>query len=562
MGFFFENNTNKSKENKLATLYGCKICPFNNCSRILPEGNPEADYYFLGGFPSVQSVKEQSPLAGDIHNTLFHALSLIELEGRTLRFNNMINCGTATDEKKKQLAFECCLPNIIKDIELIKPKVIIGFGNIPLKYFIGGKDVHLWRGRLIPIKVGSHNCWYFPVYDLQFLVDNKQQYESKFDQAFIWDIKKIFNIDLVPYEIVEPNDENVTYFYGRLLEEFANIKEKIPLSNNILAIDFETDSLIPKFGDIISVAIGTFSNTIVFPLVHPDAWNFLGSNKKEVLYQFLKNILEIPRYCIAHNNKFESEWIREKTGLNFTVPYDTKAMAFLLDERASKHESLLSLDILTKMYLGFNLKDYSPNIDRKNILNSPLLDILKYNALDTKYTYTLYYELQIKLDKEYLNHLKYSLSNTGEVLAIVQNSGLDIDYKVLNELDNKYTTKLKELSNNINELEEIIKYKKNKGEFNPMSPDQVAFVLTEYMDIPLNKSKKDKYITDEPVLEKISKEGNKLAQYILEYRGINKLKSTYIDNIRNEDFNGKIYPEFNHLFTKTGRLSSGNSENA
>lgn len=108
----------------------------------------------------------------------------------------------------------------------------------------------------------------------------------------------------------------------------------------------------------------------------------------------------------------------------------------------------------------------------------------------------------------------------------------------------------------IDELEQEI-YDLAGEQFNIHSPKQLGIVLFEHLKLPYAKKTKTGYSTNVDILEKLVPE-YKIAQCILEYRSLTKLKSTYADGlsgfIREED--QRIYGTFHQTITATGRLSS------
>lgn len=96
-------------------------------------------------------------------------------------------------------------------------------------------------------------------------------------------------------------------------------------------------------------------------------------------------------------------------------------------------------------------------------------------------------------------------------------------------------------------------------EFNVASPKQLGIILFEKLQLPKGKKTKTGYSTNSDVLEKLTGE-YPIADHIMEYREISKLKSTYVDAlpllIRPET--GRVHSQFNQAVTATGRLSSTN----
>lgn len=113
----------------------------------------------------------------------------------------------------------------------------------------------------------------------------------------------------------------------------------------------------------------------------------------------------------------------------------------------------------------------------------------------------------------------------------------------------------KSLSGRINELTELI-YQQVGHEFNINSPKQLGVALFEDMGLPCKKKTKSGYSTNADVLESLRYE-NPVIEYILEYRSLTKLKSTYCDGLLKVIApDGRIHTSFNQVETRTGRISS------
>lgn len=162
--------------------------------------------------------------------------------------------------------------------------------------------------------------------------------------------------------------------------------------------------------------------------------------------------------------------------------------------------------------------------------------------------------LQEKLKEGLQEKLFYELEMPlAEVLASMQLHGVKIDAHALGELSG-------ELEKRLIGLRSSIYASIPEGrEFNLNSPRQLAEVLFERLKLPVVKKTKTGFSTDEEVLKKLSGE-HPLPALLLEYRGISKLKSTYVDSLPSliDSSTGRIHAVFNQAGTETGRLSSHN----
>ena len=139
------------------------------------------------------------------------------------------------------------------------------------------------------------------------------------------------------------------------------------------------------------------------------------------------------------------------------------------------------------------------------------------------------------------------------VLAEMEEAGVMIDTEGLKETSRLFTQQMLELEAEIHSLAGT--------EFNISSPKQVGEVLFERLalDPKAKKTKKGQYVTNEEVLEALQRK-HPVVGMILDYRGVKKLLSTYIDALPQliNPQTGHIHTSFNQTVTATGRLSSSN----
>ncbi len=136
-----------------------------------------------------------------------------------------------------------------------------------------------------------------------------------------------------------------------------------------------------------------------------------------------------------------------------------------------------------------------------------------------------------------------------EVLADMQYTGVYVDKSALVEFGNG-------LRSNIAELEKRI-YEYAGKNFNINSPKQLGEILFENMELPHGKKTKTGYSTSADVLKKLVGV-HPIIEDILEYRGLTKLQSTYVDGLIPiiSEYTGRIHSNFNQTVTATGRISS------
>ena len=561
MGFFFADEKIKKKDKNLvaAKEYSCKVCPRNSLGirspKMPPSGTNKPVIYILGESPGKNEDYLGRQFVGDSGDVLHNVLKEVFEDtdyNKFIRYNNSVRCFN-NNIKPTPFEIDCCYKSLVEDIEKTQPQAIFTFGDTPLKTLLGGKMISMWRGRIVPAKIGNHECWVIPMYHPAYILRNREKKNmSEYEKCFVMDIYNacdfIFNDYYKPSVIDSGFTDNVTILKDKM-EVFNQLN--VLRDKPYVALDIETTELKPyeKDARLISISIGTDEKVYAFK------WD---DDYKDLLHKFLLRSGE----KIAHNLKFELEWFLHLFGsqdiLRETKWHDTMAQAYLLDERTSKDEGMLSLDRLTQLYFGFNLKEKS-NVDRKNLLKSDMKDVLIYNGMDSKYTYKLFFEQQKRLDKQ-LKICYNNLIKTTVTLTVVQNKGIVIDNNEIKVLQKKYQKELDRITKEINEIKEVKQFWK---EFNPLSPDHLVTIFKDIYKLPKLKEtgKKKEYAVDNEVLKKFMNEyDNKLAKLVMEFRDYTKRKSTYVDAVEAASINGILNPQFNLLFTGTGRLSGGKSQ--
>ena len=149
-----------------------------------------------------------------------------------------------------------------------------------------------------------------------------------------------------------------------------------------------------------------------------------------------------------------------------------------------------------------------------------------------------------------INRKVYSSIDSPILPILVRMSlcGINIDKDKIKKLS-------KIVSKQIANITEKI-YKESGAEFNLNSPKQLSEVLYKKLELPvLKKTPKGAPSTDASVLDELSK-NYEIGKYLLEYREIEKIRSTYIDGLSSDIIDGKVHSHFNLYGTSTGRLSS------
>ena len=278
------------------------------------------------------------------------------------------------------------------------------------------------------------------------------------------------------------------------------------------------------------------------------------ANKEEVLNS-LKPIFENPNTKkIGQNMKFDL-MVLAVNGIALKGELCDCMIAHYLLQPELKH----GMDYLAEVYLGYQTIHYEDLVGGKGkkqltLQEVPLEKVCDYAAEDADITLRLWNILSEKVKQENLEHLFYDIEMPlMQCLAKMELNGVRIDSAALNASADKLREEILSIQNEAIEMA--------GEEFNLSSAKQVGEILFDKLKI-VEKAKKTKtgqYVTSEEVLESLSSK-HPIVKKILEYRGIKKLLSTYVEALP-EMINaktGKIHTSYNQTVTATGRLSSSN----
>lgn len=189
---------------------------------------------------------------------------------------------------------------------------------------------------------------------------------------------------------------------------------------------------------------------------------------------------------------------------------------------------------------------------QKNMCDLSPTDIYEYAAEDADITLRLKNVLEPRLKELGVEELFWNIEMPlVRVLADMELNGVCLDTEALQDTSKIFTERMKQYEQEI--------YKEAGEEFNISSPKQVGDILfgkLQIMDKP-KKTKTGQYVTSEEVLQSLESK-SPIVRNILNYRGMKKLLSTYIDALPKliNPRTGHIHTSFNQALTATGRLSS------
>ncbi len=330
------------------------------------------------------------------------------------------------------------------------------------------------------------------------------------------------------------------------IDELEQILQKISSSTNLMAFDTETTSENPLLATLVGFSLSfEVKKAYYFPLVCDGK----RIHEEEPVRKVLKKYLEQePIALIGHNIKYDYK-VMKGFGVELNkIVFDTMIAAWIYES----NEPSFKMDSISLKYLNYLCVSYKDVVPKGKLFSDvPKIEAVAYAAEDSDITFRLYKFFNKVLDKDrkkVLNEIELPLIT---ILANMEVEGIGVSTQKLNELSTIFGKRIDK------NLEEI--YALSGHEFNLNSTKQLQTVLFEEKQLPTKKKTKTGYSTATDVLESLIDE-DPIIKKILDYRSINKLKSTYVDtfpSLVNPNTN-RIHTSFLQFGTATGRLSSIN----
>ena len=319
------------------------------------------------------------------------------------------------------------------------------------------------------------------------------------------------------------------------------------MTKQILSLDTETTSTHPINAELVGLSFSVEEKEAYYVAI--------PANREEALkfVNIFKPLYENPEILkVGQNIKYDYEVL-----MNYGVEIKGKMFDTMIAHYLIQPELYHNMDYLAEVYLNYQTVHIEELIGQKGKNQKSMRDlapseVYEYAAEDADITLRLKNILEPKLKELELEDLFWNVEMPlVPVLASMEMNGVCIDTNTLKETSSNLSNRLAEIEHHIYEL---------AGEsFNIASPRQVGEILFGKMKI-VEKPKKTKtgqYVTSEEVLQQLRSK-SPIIDEILNYRGLKKLLSTYVDALPKliNPRTGHIHASFNQAITATGRLSS------
>ena len=356
--------------------------------------------------------------------------------------------------------------------------------------------------------------------------DHKPVLLSLFDK--VEDVEKT---EKVEKEIVYEKELNINFSNRELviIDNETLLNEQKEYLNNykkIASIYYEE----------LGIILSTEEKDLYFPLNHG---GLLSKNiDRNILINFIS---ELDVKFISYNFK---------TLLNLSFTFKSMYMDMMIAYHLISSQTKMDVFIPITEYSNVDAKDFKTTFGKAHIETLLVGEFAGYLSKIGLGILAIYDEINHILHKEEL----YDILIQNEmplipVLSLMERKGIKIDVSYFKNYSS-------ELEKELAKIEKAI-YEEAGEEFNINSPKQLGDILFVKMNLPSSKKTKTGYSTDVMVLEDLESYGYDIARLLLDYRKLNKLKTTYVDTLPNlVDSNSRIHTSFNQIGTATGRLSS------
>lgn len=356
---------------------------------------------------------------------------------------------------------------------------------------------------------------------------------------------KEMNFTTLLKELDAANPKVETKGIYHLVNDEAALKALIKKLNTAseICFDTQTTSENPLKAELVGLS---------FSIEEGEAW-YIPLNaglEPHKLLGALKPLFENPeKGFYGHNVKYDVHLLKNFGIEVKNISFDTILASYILNAHERRH----NLDYLVLTHfekVKLSMQDLvGKGKNQISMADVSLERIADYTCEDVDYTLRLKHKFVKELKERGLENVMEEIElPLTPILAKMERNGIFVDTTILTNLLKTVTSQLSTLSAAIIELA--------GEEFNISSPKQLAQILFEKMGIHPPKKTETGYSTDADVLEKLRAK-HPIAEKILEWRSLEKLRSTYIEKLPTEisPQDGRIHCNFNQTVAATGRLS-------
>lgn len=338
------------------------------------------------------------------------------------------------------------------------------------------------------------------------------------------------------------------YYLIDTKEKRSDLAEKI-LTSKFVSMDTETTDTNPIDAELVGLSFSIKENEAFYVPIPTDQ-----TEAQQIVDEFRKIYENDQILKVGQNIKYDLQVLK-----NYNVDlqgelFDTMIAHYLLNPELRHNMDDMAEHLLHYRTVHIEELIGPKGKKQKNMRDLPPSEVYEYAAEDADVTLKLKNVLEPLLKQHEAEKLFKEIEMPlVRVLAYMERCGVRIDTEALKETSKHFTKRMNDIQQEI--------FKLVGEEFNISSPRQVGEILFDKLklsDKP-KKTAKGQYVTSEEVLQSL-KSKSEVVEKILDYRGLKKLLSTYIDALPAliNPHTGRIHTSYNQTVAATGRLSSSN----
>jgi len=408
------------------------------------------------------------------------------------------------------------------------------------------------RDLLIELKLEDCVAQDFDVKEVSDLF-RELEFRSLFDRLEQHDVSQLplFNMDSESDGTPDPID----LFETVIVQDKDGLDALVATLNAAESIvwDVETTSIDQMSAKLVGIALAVDETTGYYvPVGHDDGQQIA----LEFVIEALRDPLTNPQIAKSAHNAVYDLVVMQRYGIDVTpVSFDSMIAEWIRDPISK----FLGLKNFARQYLQIHMTDIEELIgkghNQKTMAEVAVRHAASYAAADAVVTMKAVNYLRNELEQLAMTNLYFDIEMPIiPIIADMQRTGVALDVPYLREMSQRLDEKMSAVEKTIYDLGQ-------SGKFNINSPKQLNEVLFDKLKLPVEGLKKTShgYSTDVYTLEALQSE-HPIAEHILDYRELSKLKSTYVDALPElvNPKTGRVHTSYNQAGAATGRFSSSN----
>jgi len=506
---------------------GCATCGLWKCPQVPGAGPDRADVVIVGEAPGDREVEWGEPFvgrAGKLLNMLLEKAGLARHECYT---TNAVLCRPVPHREPRADELRACRPRLLEETRARQPRIVVAMGNAALRSLL---DRYTFATKISDYRGGIEWCEAVGAYMIPTYPPAALFRKPELIRDIMRDLRRVAQFLRDPAAVL-PDPSIVTGIEYRVFRDRDELLGELgAVAPDRVAVDVETSSK----DEVLSLALSWQPGR---------AWVLPRHLLADPVVVSALNRWLSERCLVGHNLKFDLRHLWRIGMRDLRTGLDSMLMHYTLDERQGVH----GLKYLAREYL--RAPDYEAEIApymKQGMETCPEELLYRYNAIDASCTIALVPVLEREMDNNARRVLRELLIPASDVLARMEETGIEVDVPYLQALEGQLSEELGKLAEQCRQAAGC--------DFNPASPKQVAQVLFDRLGLPAGPDRS----TEEDELLRL-KDLHPLPGLLLEYRDRQKFLSTYVRGLlARRDGQNRVHTTFNLHGTVTGRLSSSN----